>query len=47
MLSGPLKGRDWVTVNLGVPVTVNADTVRLVTAYVPPKRKMPLVDKST
>lgn len=35
-----------VTINLGVPVTVNADTVRLVTAYVPPKRKTPLVDKA-
>lgn len=30
-----------VTVNLGVPVTVNADTVRLVTAYKPPTRKSP------
>ncbi|TIW62961.1 MAG: hypothetical protein E5V48_02545 [Mesorhizobium sp.] len=36
-----------VTVNLGVPVTVNAETVRLVTRYVPPKRKTPLVDKAT
>jgi hypothetical protein len=36
-----------VTVNLGVPVTVNADTVRLVTRYVPPKRKTPLIDKVT
>ncbi|WP_434723033.1 hypothetical protein [Mesorhizobium sp. RIZ17] len=36
-----------VTVNLGVPVTVSADTLRLVTRYVPPKRKTPLVDKAT
>lgn len=36
-----------VTVNLGIPVTVNADTLRLVTRYVPPKRKTPLVDKAT
>ncbi|MBZ9659484.1 hypothetical protein LB523_10545 [Mesorhizobium sp. ESP-6-4] len=36
-----------VTVNLGVPVTVNANTVRLVSAYVPPKRKTPLIDKAT
>ncbi|UCI33260.1 hypothetical protein FJW03_07475 [Mesorhizobium sp. B4-1-4] len=36
-----------VTVNLGVPVTVDAATVRLMTAYVPPKRKRPLVDKPT
>ncbi|TPJ30156.1 MULTISPECIES: hypothetical protein [unclassified Mesorhizobium] len=36
-----------VTVNLGVPVTVDIDAVRLVTAYVPPKRKAPLVDKPT
>ncbi|MBZ9763982.1 hypothetical protein LB553_24305 [Mesorhizobium sp. CA8] len=40
-------GDGKVTVNLGVPLTVNADTVRLVTAYVPPKRKTPLVDKAT
>ncbi|WP_281405922.1 hypothetical protein [Mesorhizobium sp. B3-1-7] len=39
--------RGKATVNLGVPVTVNADKVRLVTAYVPPKRKTPLVDKPT
>ncbi|RWI60232.1 MAG: hypothetical protein EOQ93_02940 [Mesorhizobium sp.] len=38
---------DLVTVNLGVPVTVNADTLRLVTAYRPPTRKRPLVDKAT
>jgi hypothetical protein len=39
---------DLVTVNLGgVPVTVNMDTLRLVTRYVPPKRKTPLVDKAT
>jgi hypothetical protein len=36
-----------VTVNLGVPVTVNAGTLRLVTRYVPPKRKNPLIDKAT
>lgn len=36
---------DLVTVNLGVPVTVNADTLRLVTAYKAPVRKKPLVDK--
>lgn len=35
---------EWVTVNLGVPVTVNIDTLRLVTAYKPPTRK---VDKPT
>ena len=34
-----------MTVNLGVPVTVKADTLRLVTRYVPPKRKAPLVDE--
>jgi len=38
---------EWVTVNLGFPVTVNADTLRLVARYVPPKRKTPLVDKAT
>ncbi|TGV61530.1 hypothetical protein EN784_03890 [bacterium M00.F.Ca.ET.141.01.1.1] len=38
---------EWVTVNLGVPVTVNMDTLRLVTAYKPPARKSPLVDKPT
>lgn len=38
---------DLVTVNLGVPVTVNVDTLRLVTSYVAPKRKKPLVDKAT
>ncbi|UCI10758.1 hypothetical protein [Mesorhizobium sp. B1-1-8] len=36
-----------VTVNLGVPVTVDISTVRLVNAYVLPKRKTPLVDKAT
>jgi 2-phosphoglycerate kinase len=36
-----------VTVNLGIPVTVKADTLRLVTRYMPPKRKTPLVDKAT
>ncbi|RVD17759.1 hypothetical protein [Mesorhizobium sp. M4B.F.Ca.ET.017.02.2.1] len=30
---------DRVTVNLGVPVTVKLNTVRLVTSYVAPKRK--------
>ncbi|WP_348631190.1 hypothetical protein [Mesorhizobium sp. WSM3224] len=34
-----------VTINLGIPVTVNPDTVRLVIAYKPPTRKKPLVDK--
>ncbi|RWE34986.1 hypothetical protein [Mesorhizobium sp.] len=38
---------DWVTVNLGLSVTVNMDTLRLVTAYKPPTRKAPLVDKPT
>ncbi|RVD42195.1 hypothetical protein EN742_08220 [Mesorhizobium sp. M4A.F.Ca.ET.020.02.1.1] len=38
---------DLVRVNLGVPVTVNVDTLRLVTSYVAPKRKTPLVDKAT
>ncbi|WP_348628662.1 MULTISPECIES: hypothetical protein [unclassified Mesorhizobium] len=38
---------DKVTINLGIPVTVNADTVRLVTPYKPPTRKTPLVDKPT
>ncbi|TPL00667.1 hypothetical protein FJ938_21975 [Mesorhizobium sp. B2-4-14] len=38
---------EWVTLNLGVPVTVNIDTLRLVTAYKPPTRKTPLVDKPT
>ncbi|WP_366930399.1 hypothetical protein [Mesorhizobium sp.] len=36
-----------VTVKLGVPLTVNADTLRLVTVYKPPMRKAPLVDKPT
>ncbi|WP_348639949.1 hypothetical protein [Mesorhizobium sp. B3-1-7] len=36
-----------VTVNLGIPVTVSADTVRLVMRNVPPKRKTPLMDKAT
>src|SRR5437868_14200179 len=35
---------DKVTVNLGGPVTVNADTVRLVQSYVPPKRRKALID---
>ena len=38
---------DWVTVNLGVPVTVNMDTLRLVRAHKSPTRKTPLVDKPT
>ncbi|PBB84122.1 hypothetical protein EN817_11340 [Mesorhizobium sp. M3A.F.Ca.ET.174.01.1.1] len=38
---------EWLTINLGVPVTVNGDTVRLVTAYKPPARKTPLIDKAT
>lgn len=37
----------WVTVNLGVPVTVNMDTLRLVTAYKVTTRKTPLADKPT
>ncbi|PBC01696.1 hypothetical protein [Mesorhizobium sp. WSM3860] len=36
-----------VTINIGVPVTVNADTVRVVTRYKPPTRKTPLADKAT
>ncbi|PBC00511.1 hypothetical protein CK220_30960 [Mesorhizobium sp. WSM3860] len=36
-----------VTINPGIPVTVYADTVRLVTPYKPPTRKTPLVDKPT
>ncbi|WP_192245048.1 hypothetical protein [Mesorhizobium silamurunense] len=38
---------EWVTVNLGVQVTVNMDTLRLVTAYKPPSRKTALIDKPT
>lgn len=38
---------DRVTVNLGVAVTVNMDTVRLVTPYSPAKRKTTLLDKPT
>ncbi|WP_348629159.1 hypothetical protein [Mesorhizobium sp. WSM3859] len=38
---------DQVTVNLGVPVTVNAGTLKLVTRYVAPKRKSPLIDNAT
>ncbi|MDX8536013.1 hypothetical protein RFM23_00070 [Mesorhizobium abyssinicae] len=38
---------DSVTMNLGVPVTVKLNTVRLVTSYVAPKRQAPLVDKAT
>lgn len=34
-----------MTINLGIPVTVSADTVRLVTPYKPPARKTPLADK--
>lgn len=36
-----------VTVNLGIPITVDAATVRLVTPYKPPTRKAPLVDEAT
>jgi hypothetical protein len=35
---------DKVTVTLGTPVTVDADKVRLVQSYVPPKRKKALID---
>ncbi|AZO69998.1 MAG: hypothetical protein E5V92_04280 [Mesorhizobium sp.] len=38
---------EWVTVNLGVPVTLNMGMLRLVTAYRPPSRKTTLVDKPT
>ncbi|MER9298791.1 hypothetical protein NKI38_20205 [Mesorhizobium sp. M0621] len=38
---------DLVTVNVGVPVTVNMDTVRMVTPYSPAKRKTVLMDKPT
>ncbi|TRC92181.1 hypothetical protein FJV76_32290 [Mesorhizobium sp. WSM4303] len=34
-----------VTIDLHPPVTVDLDKVRLVTSYVAPKRKRPLVDK--
>ncbi|WP_348640131.1 hypothetical protein [Mesorhizobium sp. B3-1-8] len=36
-----------VTVNLGIPVTVDAEIVTLKTRYVPPKRKAPLIDKAS
>ncbi|MEI9412016.1 hypothetical protein [Mesorhizobium salmacidum] len=36
-----------VTVNLGIPVTVDADTVRLVAPCKPPARKAPLMDRAT
>ena len=36
-----------VTVNLSPPVTVDISTVRLVTSYVAPQRKKPMVDKPT
>lgn len=36
---------ELVTVDLGVPVTVNMDTLRLVTAYKSPTRKAPLIDR--
>ncbi|CDX20458.1 conserved hypothetical protein [Mesorhizobium sp. ORS 3324] len=36
---------DWVTVNLGVPVTVNVDALRRVTPRVSPKRKRPMADE--
>ncbi|UCI17567.1 hypothetical protein FJ970_20945 [Mesorhizobium sp. B2-1-8] len=42
-----LLDKDRVTVNLGIPVTVDATVVRLVNAYKPPTRKKPLVDKPT
>ncbi|KAA3452139.1 hypothetical protein C7I87_03480 [Mesorhizobium sp. SARCC-RB16n] len=42
-----LLDKNRVTVNLGVPVTVDAAVVRLVNAYKPPTRKKPLVDKPT
>ncbi|OWK20725.1 hypothetical protein [Mesorhizobium amorphae] len=35
-----------VTVNLSPPVTVDIGAVRLVTSYVPPMRKKPLIDKA-
>jgi hypothetical protein len=38
---------DLVTVNFGVPITVNVDTLRLINAYKAPTRKRPLVDKPT
>ncbi|TJV19710.1 hypothetical protein [Mesorhizobium sp.] len=38
---------DLATVNFGVPITVNLDTLRLANAYRPPTRKTPLVDKPT
>ncbi|ESY64429.1 hypothetical protein NKI77_31270 [Mesorhizobium opportunistum] len=38
---------DLATVNFGVPITVNLDTLRLVNAYKPPTSKTPLVDKPT
>ncbi|RUZ76903.1 hypothetical protein EN943_15595 [Mesorhizobium sp. M7A.F.Ca.US.006.01.1.1] len=38
---------DLATVNFGVPITVNLDTLRLVNAYKPLTRKTPLVDKPT
>ncbi|MBZ9673181.1 hypothetical protein FJ970_25090 [Mesorhizobium sp. B2-1-8] len=42
-----LLDKNRVTVNLGVPVTVDAAVVRLVSAYRLPTRKKPLVDKPT
>ncbi|UCI17033.1 hypothetical protein FJ970_18035 [Mesorhizobium sp. B2-1-8] len=42
-----LLDKNRVTVNLGIPVTVDAAVVRLVNAYKPPTRKKPLVDKPT
>ncbi|WP_027146676.1 hypothetical protein [Mesorhizobium sp. WSM3626] len=42
-----LLDKNRVTVNLGVPVTVDAAVVRLVNAYKPPTRKRPLADKPT
>lgn len=38
---------ELATVNFGVPITVNMDTLRLVNSYKPPTRKTPLVDRPT
>ncbi|MEI9413220.1 hypothetical protein [Mesorhizobium salmacidum] len=40
-----LLDKNRVTVNLGIPVTVDASVLRLVNAYKPPTRKRLLVDK--
>ncbi|MEI9416541.1 hypothetical protein [Mesorhizobium sp. Cs1321R2N1] len=42
-----LLDKNRVTVNLGIPVTVDAAVARLVNAYKPPTRKASLVDKPT